>query len=204
MHARPAPLQSRVIPAAALPPPPPPLPAHVRPSDPARPPLPCHAGVAARPAAPCHAQPRSAALRCQAAKGDGGGRSGRSGGSRGGGGSKRGGGKQQKAQRAAPPAGGGKQRQREQEAQQALVPPLRTQVVGELSSSDRAPEPLWSTFCGVTNGLWCGITQAHSPFTGGPGARPGSAWDSPGLRRQRSSRRGAGRRRLARVFGSLA
>ncbi|KAL4436506.1 hypothetical protein ABPG75_003645 [Micractinium tetrahymenae] len=28
------------------------------------------------------------------------------------------------------------------------------------------PEPLWSTFCGVSNGLWCGITAAYSPSTG--------------------------------------
>ncbi|KAL4426214.1 hypothetical protein ABPG77_009829 [Micractinium sp. CCAP 211/92] len=30
------------------------------------------------------------------------------------------------------------------------------------------PEPLWSTFCGVSNGLWCGITAAYSPSTGQP------------------------------------
>ena len=136
------------------------------------------AGTAARPAV-FHATGRHrSALHCQAAKGDrgsggrgggssrggGGGGSSRSGG---GGGSKRSGSKQ-KQQRSAPPSGNppGKQKQREQLQQQALVPPLRTQVLGELSTSDRMPEPLWSTFCGVTNGLWCGITSAHSPFTG--------------------------------------
>ncbi|PRW05930.1 hypothetical protein C2E21_9382 [Chlorella sorokiniana] len=131
-------------------------------------------GTAARPAVLHATSTRRDALRCQAAKGDrgssGGGRGGSSrggGGGSGSSGSKRSGSKQ-KPQRAAPPSGGtpGKQKQREQQQQQALVPPLRTEVLGELSTSDRMPEPLWSTFCGVTNGLWCGITSAHSPFSG--------------------------------------
>lgn len=137
-------------------------------------PLPTHrhptldlAGIAARTAVGHTTTSRRGALHCQAAKGDRGGSSGRGGSSRGGGGSKRSGSKQKPQRAAQPGSAPGKQKQREQQQQQALVPPLRTQVLGELSTSDRMPEPLWSTFCGVTNGLWCGITSAHSPFTGG-------------------------------------
>lgn len=63
------------------------------------------------------------------------------------------------------------QRKKQQEAEApCLVPPLASRVLSDLSSSDRMPEPLWSTFCGVSNGLWCGITAAYSPSTGRPGA----------------------------------
>ena len=136
-----------------------PLPTHPHPLE--------HAGIAARPVVGHITTSRRGTLHCQAAKGDRGGSSGRGGSSRGGGGSKRSGSKQKPQRAAQPGSAPGKQKQREQQQQQALVPPLRTQVLGELSTSDRMPEPLWSTFCGVTNGLWCGITSAHSPFTGG-------------------------------------
>ncbi|KAI3427301.1 hypothetical protein D9Q98_010220 [Chlorella vulgaris] len=49
-----------------------------------------------------------------------------------------------------------------------LVPPVRMAVEGELCAAERMPPPLWSTFCGVSNGLWCGITAAYSPYTGEP------------------------------------
>jgi hypothetical protein len=61
--------------------------------------------------------------------------------------------------------------------QPPLAPPIRMRALGELSTSDRMPPPLWSTFCGVTNGLWCGITAAYSPFTG---KCPAGRWKARG------------------------
>lgn len=97
---------------------------------------------------------------------------------RGGGGSKPrggGGGKQQQ--------GGGKQQQaraaRAAPQNECLVPPLRSQVVGELAVSERMPPPIWGTFCGVSNGLWCGITEAYSPFTGWSNAHAGGEGAMP-------------------------
>ena len=65
-------------------------------------------------------------------------------------------------------SGGGskKQQQKQGEGAACLVAPLRTSVQSELAASERMPEPLWGTFCGVSNGLWCGITAAYSPFSG--------------------------------------
>lgn len=86
----------------------------------------------------------------------------------GGGGKKRGGGSSSKG---AQPAGNKQQqpRKKQQEAEvPCLVPSLASRVLSDISSSDRMPEPLWATFCGVSNGLWCGITAAYSPSTGQP------------------------------------
>lgn len=87
----------------------------------------------------------------------------------GGGGKKRGGGSSSKG---AQPAGNKQQqpRKKQQEAEvPCLVPSLASRVLSDISSSDRMPEPLWATFCGVSNGLWCGITAAYSPSTGWSG-----------------------------------
>ena len=40
------------------------------------------------------------------------------------------------------------------------------QVKEQLTSLDRTNEPLWSTFCGVTNGVWQGRMAAFYAATG--------------------------------------
>ena len=120
----------------------------------------------------------------------GGGRGRGSGGGGGGGGRGKGGGKGKQADTKQPKgaslapgeqqAGGGTPPKQPSTEPPCLVAPLRSASVpsdplggGGGGIAERMPAPLWGTFCGVTNGLWCGITAAYSPFTGPPMARVG-------------------------------
>ncbi|GAB4813209.1 hypothetical protein N2152v2_000255 [Parachlorella kessleri] len=47
-----------------------------------------------------------------------------------------------------------------------LTPPLQVTKLEALTGEERMPAPLWSTFCGTSNGLWVGTTAAYNPYTG--------------------------------------
>lgn len=47
-----------------------------------------------------------------------------------------------------------------------LTAPMQVKVLAQLSKLEQAANPWWSTFCGVTNGLWLGQTAAFAPSTG--------------------------------------
>lgn len=49
---------------------------------------------------------------------------------------------------------------------QTLTAPLQIKVEAQLSKLEQAANPWWSTFCGVTNGLWLGQTAAFAPSSG--------------------------------------
>lgn len=48
----------------------------------------------------------------------------------------------------------------------ALTPPLTVKVEAQLAKLEQAATPWWSTFCGVTNGIWSGQTAAFDPSSG--------------------------------------
>ena len=50
--------------------------------------------------------------------------------------------------------------------QDTLTAPMQVKVLAQLSKLEQAANPWWSTFCGVTNGLWLGQTAAFAPSTG--------------------------------------
>ncbi len=47
-----------------------------------------------------------------------------------------------------------------------LTPPMKVQVEAQLANLEQAANPWWSTFCGITNGVWLGQTAAFAPSTG--------------------------------------
>ena len=47
-----------------------------------------------------------------------------------------------------------------------LTPPMKVQVEAQLAKLEQAANPWWSTFCGVTNGIWLGQTAAFDPTSG--------------------------------------
>jgi hypothetical protein len=47
---------------------------------------------------------------------------------------------------------------------------VQVEVQELLTPPERAPQPLWSTFCGVTGGMWVGVVGAYRPDTGQPEA----------------------------------
>ena len=51
-------------------------------------------------------------------------------------------------------------------ASKALTPPMTVQVEAQLANLEQAANPWWSTFCGVSNGVWLGQTAAFAPSTG--------------------------------------
>jgi len=55
----------------------------------------------------------------------------------------------------------------------ALTPPMTVQVEAQLANLEQAANPWWSTFCGISNGVWLGQTAAFAPSTG---ARPPHLW----------------------------
>jgi len=58
-------------------------------------------------------------------------------------------------------------------ANKALTPPMTVQVEAQLANLEQAANPWWSTFCGISNGVWLGQTAAFAPSTG---ARPHYLW----------------------------
>ncbi len=43
---------------------------------------------------------------------------------------------------------------------------MKVEVEAQLAKLEQAANPWWSTFCGVTNGVWLGETAAFTPSTG--------------------------------------
>ena len=58
-------------------------------------------------------------------------------------------------------------------ASKALTPPMTVQVEAQLANLEQAANPWWSTFCGISNGVWLGQTAAFAPSTG---ATPYLSW----------------------------
>ncbi|KAL0043699.1 hypothetical protein WJX82_003553 [Trebouxia sp. C0006] len=48
----------------------------------------------------------------------------------------------------------------------AFTPPMTVQVEAQLANLEQAANPWWSTFCGISNGVWLGQTAAFAPSTG--------------------------------------
>ena len=48
----------------------------------------------------------------------------------------------------------------------AVTPPMKVEVEAQLAKLEQAANPWWSTFCGITNGVWLGETAAFAPSTG--------------------------------------
>ena len=51
-------------------------------------------------------------------------------------------------------------------ASKALTPPMTVQFEAQLANLEQAANPWWSTFCGISNGVWLGQTAAFAPSTG--------------------------------------
>lgn len=49
-----------------------------------------------------------------------------------------------------------------------LTVPLVFEVDEALTAPEPMPSPLWSTFCGLSNGLWVGTVGAYNPWSGKP------------------------------------
>lgn len=43
---------------------------------------------------------------------------------------------------------------------------MQVEVEAQLAKLEQAANPWWSTFCGITNGVWLGQTAAFAPSTG--------------------------------------
>lgn len=43
---------------------------------------------------------------------------------------------------------------------------MKVEVEAQLAKLEQAANPWWSTFCGITNGVWLGETAAFAPSTG--------------------------------------
>lgn len=54
------------------------------------------------------------------------------------------------------------------QASQTVTPPVKVEVEAQLAKLEQAANPWWSTFCGITNGVWLGETAAFTPSTGMP------------------------------------
>ena len=48
-----------------------------------------------------------------------------------------------------------------------MLAALQVYTLEQLTSVERQPTPLWSTFCGTSGGCWQGTVAAFSPTTGG-------------------------------------
>lgn len=57
-------------------------------------------------------------------------------------------------------------RTRPASASQTVTPPMKVEVEAQLAKLEQAANPWWSTFCGITNGVWLGETAAFAPSTG--------------------------------------
>lgn len=51
-------------------------------------------------------------------------------------------------------------------ASKTVTPPMKVEVEAQLAKLEQAANPWWSTFCGITNGVWLGETAAFAPSTG--------------------------------------
>lgn len=51
-------------------------------------------------------------------------------------------------------------------ASSTVTPPMKVEVEAQLAKLEQAANPWWSTFCGITNGVWLGETAAFAPSTG--------------------------------------
>ena len=51
-------------------------------------------------------------------------------------------------------------------ASKTVTPPMKVEVEAQLANLEQAANPWWSTFCGITNGVWLGETAAFAPSTG--------------------------------------
>ena len=115
-------------------------------------------------------------------------------GGRGGGGSKQGsggggGGSTQTVRAAAPPPPAPK-----------VTPPLSRALLDALSGWERAPAPLWGTFCGHLEGEWLGQYAAYTPW----GAEPEPVWaDADGRYLLHAYSRASERRDAERPEGDL-